>query len=437
MKVEFPKKLRFLAEERRRYKVAYGGRGAAKSWNFARVLLLKGLREDLRILCAREIQKTIKESVYELLKNQISLLGLDAAYDVKGNSIVSRITKTTFIFFGLRHGFHEIPSLEGVDIVWVEEANLVSKASWMKLIPTIRKDNSEIWISFNPELATDTTYAMFVKDQPDDCTTVHMTYRDNPWFPSVLEKERLKLRAADEDEYMNVWEGQPRQSLSGAVFAKELRKVAMDGRITRVPYQRQFVVDTFWDLGKRDHTSIWFRQRAGFELHYIRFYENSAEDLPHYLEKLEEFTRAHGYRYGVHYLPHDARADRLGTKMTIKEQVEEWAGGPEKVRVITALNKVNQINAGRTVFGQCYFDEEGTEDGVQRLRHYKYAVDPHTNRKSEMPYHDENSDAADAYMLSAVQWQEPSKSGKYDMDKKIGQMRPPTPGRSSSAWMRR
>jgi phage terminase large subunit len=179
---KLPHKLGFLMELHR-YKVAWGGRGGAKSQSFARALLNLGANQKLRILCARETQRSLRESVHRLLVDCVQELGLEDFYTWNDNGIYGA-NGTEFIFIGLAsHTVISIKSYEGVDIVWVEEGQGVSKRSWDMLIPTIRATNSEIWVSFNPELDSDDTYKRFVVRRPPDSIVVKMTYADNPWFP--------------------------------------------------------------------------------------------------------------------------------------------------------------------------------------------------------------------------------------------------------------
>lgn len=191
-----------------RYRVAYGGRGSAKSWQFARALLVHGLTAPLRILCAREYQASIRDSVHRVLADQISALNLDGFYTIKESEIVGA-NGTLFIFKGLRRDIAQIKSTEGVDICWVEEAEAVSDASWRTLIPTIRKPNSEIWVSFNPALADDPTYKRFVINAPERSVVRKVSYADNPWFPLVLREEAEALRRADPEAFAHVWGGEP------------------------------------------------------------------------------------------------------------------------------------------------------------------------------------------------------------------------------------
>ena len=160
MKAEFPEKLEFLFKPSR-YKVLYGGRGGAKSWGIARALLLRGVQRKLRILCARETMNSIADSVHKLISDQVEFLGLSAHYQIQKSSIIGT-NGTEFAFCGLRHNVAQIKSYESFDLCLIEEAQAVSKSSWEVLVPTIRKENSEIWISFNPELETDATYQKFI-----------------------------------------------------------------------------------------------------------------------------------------------------------------------------------------------------------------------------------------------------------------------------------
>ncbi|PZM94998.1 MAG: PBSX family phage terminase large subunit [Actinobacteria bacterium] len=201
-----------------RYRVAYGGRGSAKSWQFARALLVHGLQRPLRILCAREFQTSIRDSVHRLLADQIERLGLGWHYEVQQSTIRGR-NGTEFIFKGIRHNVQEIKSTEGIDICWVEEAEAVSDESWRVLTPTIRKEGSEIWVSFNPALESDPTYQRFVVRPPERAIVRRVTYRDNPWLPQVLRDEAEELFRRDPEAYAHVWGGEPWRRSDAEVLA--------------------------------------------------------------------------------------------------------------------------------------------------------------------------------------------------------------------------
>jgi len=190
-----------------RYKIYYGGRGAAKSWAIARALLITAAQKPIRILCAREWQSSIKDSVHRLLADQIEKLGLSAMYEIKQNEIVG-FNGSLFLFEGLRHNVTKIKSMEGIDVCWVEEAERVSEDSWKILIPTIRKTGSEIWVSFNPEQDTDPTYNRFVKHPPPESIVKKVGWEDNPWFPEELRKEKDYDYMVDPDSASHVWGGE-------------------------------------------------------------------------------------------------------------------------------------------------------------------------------------------------------------------------------------
>jgi len=217
---DFPEKLAPLFSPSR-YKILYGGRGGAKSWGIARALIFLSLQMELRILCAREFQKSIKESVHHLLEEQIYALGLQAYFRITLTSITS-VNGSEFIFSGLKTNITAVKSMEGIDICWVEEAEKVSKESWDVLIPTIRKANSEIWISFNPDADTDPTWKRFVEKPPVDSVVIEIGFRDNPFFPDVLRADMEECRAIDPETYDWVWEGKCRQ-ISDANIIKRAR----------------------------------------------------------------------------------------------------------------------------------------------------------------------------------------------------------------------
>lgn len=208
MNLKIPKKLEFLVKQTKRYKVAYGGRGAAKSWTFADCLLALAVQKKLRVLCVRELQTSIKDSVHRLLADRVKYHNLDKFFQVT-ESEIRGANGSLFLFKGLRSNIAEIKSLEGVNYCWVEEAQKVSHTSWELLVPTIRTEHSEIWISFNTGGEGDPVYQRFVTTKRNDAIVVKVNYYDNPWFPDVLRNEMEFDKKNNPSRYDNVWEGNP------------------------------------------------------------------------------------------------------------------------------------------------------------------------------------------------------------------------------------
>lgn len=201
-----------------RYKSFRGGRGSGKSMNIARALVVKACERPLRILCCREVQNTIRDSVHKLISDQIDELGLSPWFTVT-QATIRGANGSEFIFKGLRFDPQGIKSTEGIDLCWVEEGQTVSEDSWAILIPTIRKAGSEIWVTWNPLDEDSPTYKRFVTNPPPDCISVEVNYDQNPYFPDVLRQEMEHLKATDYAAYEHVWLGKPLTMTDAVIFA--------------------------------------------------------------------------------------------------------------------------------------------------------------------------------------------------------------------------
>ena len=396
MSADFPEKLEFLFDPMR-YKVAHGGRGGAKSWGFARALLIQGVTRPLRILCAREVQNSIKDSVHRLLNDQIQALGLGGHYDVLDTEIRNRHNGTLFLFSGLSNQTAEsIKSFEGVDVCWVEEAVSVTKRSWDILTPTIRRDNSEIWITFNPDMETDETYQRYVVTPPANCKTVEINWRDNPWFGEVLNLERLATLVRDPDGYKNIWDGKPKRVSEGAIYKTEVELLYAEARVRPVPYDPLLRVHTVWDLGWNDAMTIGLWQRSGSEVRCIDYIEDSHRTLDSYVAELEKKP----YRYGKHFIPHDGAAKNIQTGKSTEEMLKAMLG-KDKVKVGTADDIEEGIRAARMMFPRVYFDETKTVRLLECLKRYKRHINK-ANNEPGSPLHDEYSHGADMFRYTGM-----------------------------------
>ena len=382
----FPDKLDFLFEQHR-YKVAYGGRGSGKSWSMARALLIKAANEPTRVLCAREIQKSIKQSVHTLLNDQIQSLGLGAFYEVL-EAEIRGINGSTFSFTGLATNTVEsIKSFEGCDVVWVEEAQTVSKKSWDILIPTIRKPNSEIWVSFNPNIDTDDTYTRFVVEPPENAKVVKVNYTDNPWFPDVLEDERQHSLKTNPD-YANIWEGDCKAAVDGAIYSNEIREAQEGNRITTVPYDPMMKVHVVMDLGWNDSMSVILCQKGISDLRIIGYIEDDHRTLDSYSAQLKNLS----YNWGTMFLPHDGQSKDFKHGISAEEIMKKLGWD---IRIVPKADIESGIKLARMNFHRIYFDKSA-QRLVECLKNYRRSINSATNEPGA-PLHDEYSHGADAF----------------------------------------
>lgn len=369
--------------------------------SIARALLIQGAEKQHKILCAREIQKSIQDSVHSLLKEQITELGLESFYEVQKSTILGK-NGTEFLFAGLRSNIANIKSIPNISRAWIEEAQSASTANIKTLALTVRAPESEIWLSFNPDLEDDPVYQEYVVDPPDDSIVVKINYNDNPFFPEVLRREMESDKRKNLAQYEHVWLGKPKKAVEGAVFADEIIKAYEEHRVTRVVPVAGIPVHTFWDLGQSDNTAIWFVQIVGLEYRLINYYQASGEKMAHYVDVLAELA----YNYGEHCLPHDAEHEQQAALSSIKQQLMNALKNNPKlgksVRVVPRIaKKALGIDKARTIFAQCLFDKEKTKDGLACLRHYAYAKNPETGKVSKEPKHDDWSHGSDAFMCFA------------------------------------
>ena len=384
-----PAKLAPLYEPRR-YKVMHGGRGGGKSHGVAQALLDLGARQPLRILCAREVQKSMRDSVHRLLRDYIVKLGLESFYEVLDTEIRGA-NGTLILFSGLQsHTVDSIKSFEGVNIVWVEEAHGVSKKSWDVLIPTIRAEGSEIWMTLNPDMDTDETYQRFIATPSPDTWVCELNWSDNPWFPEVLDQERLKAkRSMLEEDYEHIWEGKPRTVAEGAIYRHEIQAIYAESRVTRVPYDPSLPVHTVWDLGWNDAMTIGFVQRGPMDVRIIDYIEDSHRTLDWYVAQIERRP----YRWGHDYLPHDGRTRNFQTGKSTEELLRQMGRKP----IVLAQTSIEEgIKAARMLFPRCYFDQDKTGRLLECLKRYRRALHQQTGEPMG-PLHDEFSHGSDMF----------------------------------------
>lgn len=389
-RVDLPERLEFLFAPWR-FKFVRGGRGSAKSWGVARALLVQAAGQPHRVLCAREVQLSIKDSVHRLLSDQIEALGLGAFFTVLKDEIRGR-NGSLFLFKGLSDMTADsVKSLEGCTRVWLEEAQSISKRSWSILTPTIRAEGSEIWATYNPELETDETHRRAVVQPYPGTVSVVMNWRDNPWFPEVLAREREHDEATlPKAEYLHKWEGQCLPAVEGAIYAAEVAQVAAQGRLGRVPHDPLLRTHAVWDLGWNDAMAIILVQRAASELRVVDYIEDSHRALPDYLVQLQAMP----YTWGNDWLPHDGFAKRHQTGKADDEVLRALGRAP----MPTPNLEVEQgIRAARLVFPRIWFnDTPGVQRLMECLKRYRRTVSA-TTGEAGAPRHDAFSHGADAF----------------------------------------
>lgn len=342
----------------------------------------------MRILCTREIQKSIKNSVHKLLSDQIQTLGLGAFYTVTQTEIRGA-NGTEFLFNGLSDQTAEsIKSFESVDIVWVEEAQTVSKRSWDILTPTIRKQGSEIWMSLNPELDTDETYLRFIQTPPPDSWVCKMNYTENPWFSDTLERERAHAEATmSKADYENIWLGVCRPAVSGAIYADEVALLHERGNICRVPYEAKFPVQVVFDLGWNDKMAICLVQKHLSEIRVLEYIEDSHKTLDWYSAELKK----RNYNWGTVWLPHDGAHKDYKTGKSAQQIMQELGW---KTNIIPVSPIEQGIRLTRSALPRCYFNQDTTARLIECLKRYRRNL-PTTTNEPGAPVHDEYSHGAD------------------------------------------
>jgi phage terminase large subunit len=398
----FPRKLQFLFKPAR-YKVARGGRGSGKSWSFARAILLRCAEKQTRVLCTREIQKSIQQSVHQLLSDQIEQLGLSGVFEVLQTEI--RGPHGSCIYFS---GLSDVTatalkSFEGVDVCWCEEAQAISSKSWKTLIPTIRKEGSEIWVTYNPELESDPTHEMFVTHPPPDCVSVLMNYSDNPYFPKTLEAERAHAeKTMRVDDYRHTWLGMCKPAVDGAIYFDAMSAAINAGRIRDVPHDGSLKTHVIVDLGWNDATTIILAQKVSSEIRIIHYIEGNQRTLADYSSELRALRLDdQPMNWGEVWLPHDGFHVRHQTGKDDAAVMRGlgWAVAPKEVLTQTSIN--NGINRSREVFPRVYFNEKRTVRLVECLKRYRWNISQKTGEAAS-PLHDEFSHGADAFRYLAL-----------------------------------
>lgn len=404
--------------------VYHGGRGGGKSWEIADFLLIEGAKQKHRILCCREVQKSIKQSVHKLLSDRIAALGLGHFYQILETEIRG-INSTEFSFAGLlSHTVESVKSFEGATITWIEEAQTVSSFSLSILIPTVvRTSKPMVVMSMNPKLPSDAVYSQYVLGDRDDTVVVQINYTDNKECPDELIALAEQMKADDYDQYEHIWLGKPKEIADGAIYKAEFEQIKRENRICKVPRDPNLPVYTSWDLGILDSTAIWFFQIYGKEVRVIDYYEANNEPLAHYARILDEKAQNFGYRYEKHFAPHDIAARDLSSGVS-REQTMATLG--YRMTKGARLGVEDRIEATRQMLKNCWFDADKCKHGVKALQNYRREFNDKLDQFKATAVHDWASHGSDAFG-----------EGALNINKMHEQKKPSAPLlKSASSWQR-
>lgn len=405
IKVEVPRKLKPLLYPKR-YKGAYGGRGGAKSHFFAEQIIIKCYAKQTRVVCIREIQNSIRDSVRQLLIDKIIKLGLEQWFDILESEIRGP-NGSIIVFKGMQsYNASNIKSLEGYDLAWVEEAQTLSQHSLDLLRPTLRKDGSELWFSWNPRFKTDPVDKFFRKNPPPDAISVMVNWRDNPWFPEVLRKEMEHDFETDPDKAEHIWNGAYGAG-QGAILARWVNQAERDGRISEeVSYDdRGGPVEISCDLGFRDTASFWYWQRmlGGYQL--LKYDGDTGLDVDDWIPRIKGILLELGVKKVHIHLPHDARAKTFQSKETVIERFIN-AFGAHNCSVVPQSKKQDQISAARSIIQRCAFNRTECEAGLDGLMAWEFEYNEENGVFSREPIHNWASHPSDAFAYGCQVMQE-------------------------------
>src|SRR3990167_9800589 len=390
-----------------RYKGAYGGRGSGKSHYFAEQAVVRCIREPpQRIVCVREVQKALRESVKRLIEDKILALNVSSQFRIT-QDMIETPGGGLILFQGMQdHTAESIKSLEGFNVAYVEEAQSLTERSLEFLRPTIRAPGSELWFSWNPTRRDDPVDVLLRgPSPPEGAVVVRVNYDTNPFFPLELERERRDYLVRKPERYEHIWEGAYEPAAIGAYYAREMSEADRKGRITAVPHMPGLPVETWWDLGaaKVGRTmAVGFVQRVGHELHAIDFIDDDGPDkgLPYFAKVLQEKQAELKYVYSEHVWPHDGGHLQKATGETLAETFGKLMGKPPVV--LERSDVAPGIDAVRNLLPLIWFDGERRARWVAALRYYRNEYDEDKKTFKDKPLADWATHGADMTRTGAM-----------------------------------
>lgn len=400
---------------------AFGGRGSGKTRSFAKMTAVRAHmwdqmgREGL-ILCGREFMNSLEDSSLEEIKAAIrSEPWLAPHFDIGEKYVRTASGRISYTFSGLDRNIDSIKSKSRILLGWVDEAEPVSEEAWIKLIPTLREDDSELWVTWNPELETSATHKRFRLSKDPRYKVIELNWRDNPRFPSKLERDRLRDKEERPDQYEHIWEGGFKTAVEGAYYAASLTTARDTGRITRMALDPLMTIRAYWDIGgsgaKADATAIWVCQFIGKHINVLDYYEARHQPLATHLAWL----RKRGYADALCVLPHDGASGDKIIDATYESAIKAAGFEAKTIPNQGAGAASMRVEAGRRLFPRIWFDDANTKPGRTALGWYHEKQDEKRNIGLG-PAHDWASHAADAFGLMCIDYEEPTSSYMPQVD---------------------
>lgn len=382
---------------------AFGGRGSAKTRSFAKMTAVRAYMWDKAgregiILCTRQFMNSLAESSLEEIKAAIrSESWLAPYFEIGEKYIKTRSGRISYAFSGLDRNIDSIKSKSRILLNWTDEAEPVTELAWAKLIPTLREEDSELWLTWNPERKTSATNKRFRYTDDPRMKIVEMNFRDNPWFPDILDRQRLRDLEQRPDSYGHIWDGDFLTVFEGAYYAKSLAQAKHEKRIGVVNADPLMQYWAFWDIGTRDATAIWVAQFVARQILVLDYYEAVGQPLGVHLAWL----RDNGYGKAICVLPHDGANQNHITANRYVDHVREAGFEAWIVKNQGKGAAMQRVEAGRRLFPSCYFNEETCQGGLEALGSYHERKDD----KREIglgPEHNWASHGSDAFGLMCI-----------------------------------
>lgn len=407
--IQMPAKLVPVFEGEADVRGSYGGRGSAKTRSFAKMTAVRAHMWDMQgregiILCARQFMNSLADSSLEEIKAAIrSEPWLETHFDIGETYIRTRSGRISYSFVGLARNLNSIKSKSRILLAWVDEAEPVTEEAWSKLIPTLREEDSELWLTWNPERKKSATNKRFRHANDNDPRTkiIEMNWRDNPWFPDILNRVRLKDQRERPDQYDHVWEGAYFTVAEGAYYASQLTIARQNRRIGFLPAEPLMRKYAVWDIGgtgaRADATAIWIVQYVGHEILLLDYYEAVGQPLATHVEWL----RDNGHDKVLCVLPHDGAAHEKVVQTTYEGALRSAGFDVIVIPNQGAGAAMRRVEAARRLFPMMFFNEDSCSGGIEAIGWY------HEKRDEERgiglgPNHDWSSHGADAFGLVAV-----------------------------------